>query len=163
MTARTIVVARVPCKVIWHVMRDRMEELASYLPDIERIESQSRETRGDGILKVVSLWRARPNLPPLIASNLKHEVLEWTDRADWREAELETHWQIEPHFLSRQTEYSGTTRFAEALGGKGTRLTFEVDVMDLNDSKGIGSIVTTIIQRNFRELVGAATRLAEAE
>ena len=77
--------------------------------------------------------------------------------------EFETRWRIDPHFLGQRTEYAGTTKFSEAMGGKGTRLTFEVDLAQVDESKGIGSIMSSIIQRNFRELVEAAEKLAGDE
>ena len=58
MTTRMVIVVKVSREVIWHVMRDRMDSLVSYLPDIEEIESQSRESQGEGVLKVVNRWRS---------------------------------------------------------------------------------------------------------
>lgn len=163
MTAKSIVVTKLPRPVIWHILRDRLDDLVCYMEDIESIEVQSRQESNKGVVRVVNLWRARPNLPPLIASHVDSEVFEWTDRAEWRESRFEAHWVIEPHFLKNQAECAGITAFSKALGGKGTRLTFEVDLAGLQMTGGAKTIMAHIIQENYRQLVGAAGRLIQED
>ena len=49
----------------------------------------------------------------------------WTDRAAWHGDLHECRWRIEPDFLSDGIRCAGITRYGTALGGRGTRVTFE--------------------------------------
>jgi hypothetical protein len=100
---------------------------------------------------------------------LKIGEVGWIDRNRWNAGSGTCSWTIEPSFLGDYIACSGETTFTEAMGGRGTRVTF-AGVLDLKPgllgslgsvepmvSGFLESIVTTIIPRNLRAVVEAAT------
>ncbi|MBV7335253.1 hypothetical protein KFU94_44840 [Chloroflexi bacterium TSY] len=102
------------------------------------------------------------------------EMMAWTDRALWRTKNYECQWSIEPKFLPELTTCSGRTIYQPAMGGRGTRITFEGE-LDLSPRKisgasafmgdallkGVESFATSLIPKNFRKLAEAASQFLD--
>ena len=157
-----------PPRLVWETVRDRLHELVPLLNDVESVEVAERVDEPDGTVRLVNLWKARPQVPAVLAPLITPAMLAWTDRAVWMPEVSECCWQIETHFLPDRTHCAGTTRYAAALGGRGTRIEFggqfEVTlagasaaphVVGAAISLGVESFVATLIPRNFRTLAEA--------
>jgi hypothetical protein len=76
--------------------RDRLLDLAVYLPNVESIARLSREEREDGRVLQVCRWQARSRQVPLLARPfVRREHLGWIDHAEWRLGELVCDWRFE--------------------------------------------------------------------
>ncbi len=167
-TFKCVVVVKYPRDLVWSTIQDRLSEVVPFMDDIEKVTVVERHQQPDGIVRLVNVWRASPSIPPLLSTVITPEMLAWTDRAEWRPQTYQCHWRIEPHFYPERTQCSGTTRYESAIGGRGTRLTFEgqldVDITNLARvpfmlgetlSRGVESFVTTLVPKNFRKLTNA--------
>jgi len=149
-------------------MRDHLVEFSGQIADIEEIKQIERHVDALDVVRLVNEWRVRQQVPAVVRSILKTGELSWLDRNTWDARTFTCAWAIEPRFLTEYIECSGKTMFAEAMGGQGTRVTFE-GAFDLKPgvlgslgsvesllSGFLESIVTTIIPRNLRSVVEAA-------
>jgi hypothetical protein len=172
---KTIAVVKHPREAVWIAMRDRLPDLVRLLSDIEAVESQARDEDPDGVVRLVNLWRARAQVPAALAPVVTPEMLAWTDQAEWRPDAWECRWQIQPRFLTGGVRCAGVTRYAEAMAGRGTRLTFEgsldvsttglpggVALLGGATGRAIEAFATGLIPRNFQKLAHAVDRYLEA-
>lgn len=162
---KSIVVVTHPLELVWTTIRDRLPELVLRLDDIEGVSVVERHDEADGTVRLVNLWKAKPQIPSMLSSAINPAMFAWTDHARWVTPARECHWRIEPKFLAAQARCAGLTRYEPALGGRGTKITFagEFDLsahkfsgvpsfLDGTVSKAIESFVTSLIPRNFRKL-----------
>ncbi|HTI83032.1 MAG TPA: hypothetical protein VL614_21480 [Acetobacteraceae bacterium] len=167
-TFRSLVVLKRPKPELWLAMRDHMVDFAGNIADIESIRELARTTDANNVVHIVNEWRVRQQIPAMLRSVLKASELSWVDRNTWDATSDACTWAIEPNFLTEYIACSGTTSFASAMGGQGTRVIFtgEFDLkpgllgklssMESLLSGFLESIVTTIIPRNLRAVVEAA-------
>lgn len=169
-TFRSLVVLKRPRPELWVAMRDHLTEFAGQIADIEEIRQLERTADAAGVVHIVNEWRVRQQVPAVMRPVLKTSELSWLDRNSWDAGSFTCTWAIEPRFLTEHITCSGTTAFAEAMAGQGTRVTFE-GAFDLKPgllgslgsveallSGFLESIVTTIIPRNLRAVVEAAAK-----
>lgn len=165
---KTVAVVKHPRSVVWTIIRDRMADLAPMLTDIDAIVVQSRAEEPTGTVRLVNLWRAKAPIPASLASVITPDMLAWLDRAEWQPDTWECHWQIQPHFFADRIRCNGVTRYEEAMGGRGTRLTFHghLDVVASNIpglSMMIESFAIGLIPKNFQKLTHAVSQQLETE
>ncbi len=176
MKIKSISVLKHPCAEVWTTIRDRLPEVIPFIEDMESVTVQSREEAADGTVRLVNIWKAKPKLPAIVTSYIKPEMLAWTDRAEYRVKTLECSWRTEPHFFTERIKCSGVTRYEPAMGGRGTRVTFEGDLeLSLNNlpgvpaifegtlARGVETFVTALIPKNFRNLIEAVGHLLDGQ
>ncbi len=172
MRINSVSVLKHPLESVWVTIRDRLPEVVPLLDDIESVTVESRKEFPDGQVHLVNIWKANPKLPAIVKGYIKTEMLAWTDRAEYRQQSHECVWKMEPHFLAERIKCSGVTRYEPAMGGRGTRVTFESDlVLSLHNLAGVPSIlegpianavelfVAALLPKNFRKLLEAAGTL----
>jgi hypothetical protein len=157
----TTAILRRPLGPVWTAMRDRLDEIVPSVADIRSFSNASRETIGD-VVRLVNVWEAAPQLPATIVSLVPESLLRWKDYAVWVESTRECRWRIETAFASDRIHCTGTTIYEEAIGGRGTRITFrgQLDIRAGGVISGAlapiaESVVTSIIPRNFTNLANA--------
>ncbi|HEX9372345.1 MAG TPA: hypothetical protein VF897_15125 [Roseiflexaceae bacterium] len=173
---KSVAVVKYPLELVWPTIRDRLPELVPFLDDIESITVLERAEDADGVVRLVNLWKANPRLPAPLASAIPPAALTWIDRAEWRPRSHECHWRIELQCLPERAQYAGLTSYVAAIGGRGTRITFEgqLDVPERGLAasspliegalaKGVESVVTTMIPQNFLKLTQALSTFLGAE
>ncbi|MGF1520462.1 MAG: hypothetical protein ACFCVB_22065 [Nodosilinea sp.] len=165
-TFKTIAVVKHPREIVWQTIRDRLDELAPLLGNIEDVSVQSRTDGPDGV-RLVNVWRAKVPIPESLTAVIKPDMLAWTDHADWRDRTWECQWQITPHFFSDRIHCVGATRYEDAMAGRGTRITFQGDLNVLASnipgaSALLESFTTQLIPRNFQKLGKAVAQHLEA-
>ena len=174
MKTKSVAIIKHPLDLVWRTIRDRLPEIAPLLDDIETVTSISRTTAADGAQHIVNVWKSRPHLPAIISSRLDPEMLAWTDRSIWPVKGFECTWKIEPHFMAERFKFEGSTRYEPALGGRGTRITFEgvLDIFAANLPgvpavyegavlRGIESFLGALIPKNFNKLVHATAKILD--
>lgn len=157
----TTAILRHPLHEVWTTMRDRLDEIAPSVADIRSFSTASREELGD-VTRLVNQWEAAPQLPAAIVSLVPESLLRWRDHADWMESARECRWWIETGFAADRIHCNGTTTYEDAIGGRGTRITFR-GALDIKTGGVISgalipiaeSVVTSIIPRNFNNLANA--------
>lgn len=167
-TFRTLAVVRQDRAVVWSLVRDRLDELVPFIGDVDSVTVDSRRDDPDGTVHLVNLWKAKADVPVLLRSVVKPEMLAWTDSAEWKPTDWACHWRIEPQVFADRVDCVGVTRYEEAMGGRGTRIVMEGE-LDVGTgklpgvtsliggptAKGIESFVTGLVPRNFQKLAKA--------
>jgi hypothetical protein len=172
---RSFTMVRQPIDAVWATMRDRLGDVAAGMEDLQGINCIERDS-DDGELRLLNRWTARQTVPALLRGYLGGETIAWLDRACWRSAEKICEWSIEPLLLNGHIECGGTTRYEIAMGGRGTRVSFEgyfnlkpgfasalPATLELAIGSFVESIVSTVIPRNLSRAVVVAGELIEAE
>ena len=164
----SLVVVRRPRQQLWTIMRDHLSEIAAGIAEIEEVRQIERNVDADGVDHITNEWRARQQIPAAIRSLLKIDDIGWIDRNVWDGRTSTCSWSIEPKFLADHVICGGKTVFDDAMGGRGTRVTFEgtlelrpgllgsLGSLEAMVSGFVESIVSTIIPRNLRAVVEAA-------
>ena len=164
---RSLAVLKRPNDELWAIMRDHLPKIAPGVADIEEVRELERSSNTDGAVHIVNRWQVRATMPQAIRTMLKLDELAWIDRNTWDEAAGVCTWSIEPCFLTEHIACAGTTSFASAMGGRGSRVTFEGSLQLKAGFLPLGgieklvtgfveSVATTIIPRNLRAVVEAA-------
>jgi hypothetical protein len=158
---RTVIVVMLPRDRLWEALCERTCDLARYLDNIESVELKSKETTPTGLIRCVHFWRARANVPSVLAPHIDTNFLEWTGRTEWRVNEYESRWVVEPRFMKDSVLCEAIMNFSPAIGGRGTRLDLQLEVLGVQGLAGFQTITNTVLTTHFRKLVEAATRLIE--
>jgi hypothetical protein len=161
MTKNSVMVVMHPREVLRDVLFERTCDLARYLKDIESAELRSRETTSKGLIRCVHHWRARVDVPSLLAPHIDAGFLEWIGYTEWRADQYESRWVVKPRYLKDSALCEANMRLVPAVGGRGTRVELELEVLRLNGPAGMQAITSTILTTHFRKLVEAAARLIE--
>lgn len=167
-----LVGVRQPLEKVAPAIRDRLCEVAPALTDVEVIRTMSRTVQPDGSVVLINEWRVNPKLPDALNGHISREMLGWLDHATWSADLTLCHWRIEPYFMAEAINCSGETRFETAMGGRGTRATFEgsldIDPAALSRvpmawrkpaSAAVEMLIGTLIPKNFRKTTEAIAEL----
>ena len=173
---RCLVGVRHPPRPLAAAVRDRICRIAPSLENVEKIETLSRVERPEGGSALVNEWRVNPDLPPGLDGFITPDMLGWLDHAEWSADLTRCEWRIEPFFMAEAIHCKGSTRFEEAMGGRGSRATFEgqLDIAPAAlaslqpawrapASLAVEFVIGTLIPRNFRKTVEAVADLLETE
>ncbi len=153
-------------------VRDRLPDLLDAFDDVERIEQLDREELADGRIRVVNLWLATQRVPDRFARAVGGSEVGWVDRSVWDADAGLCRWRIEPSVLTAHIDCHGTTRYDPLPGDGGTRVrsegTFTLARGALRGLAGpldrpvgafVETVVTTMVPRNTRRMVEAASAL----
>lgn len=165
---KSVIIIKHPRDKVWLAIRDNLSDLVPHLDDVASITTEKREKQADDVLLLVNLWKADIAIPAVLTSMIDPDSLRWTDRAAWNEQEYKCHWQIEPHFFADRISCNGTTSYEPAIGGRGTRITFEGQlevsthnlpglpaILEKGADSAVEMLVTTLIPKNFRKVTDA--------
>jgi hypothetical protein len=156
-------IVRCPRQILWQTLRDRTPGLARYLEGVVSAESAPVEPAANGATRRDHRWRARADVPAIIAPHIDTAYLEWTCRTEWYAEDFRSRWLIEPAFLKDRPLCDVTMHFATALGGHGTRMQLEIDLSALRGPDALRVVTARIVTTHFRNLIEAAARLIEEE
>lgn len=109
-----------PLKKVYLAYRDRLSEIARYIPNVDRIEVAKREDLEDGV-QLHNIWHAAARIPPVVDRFIKPEMLKWDDHARWFDREHHCDWKIVTRFFTDQVDCHGRTALFKD-GAKATRV-----------------------------------------
>jgi len=155
---RIVMMVMHPRERVWDSICERTCELAPYLEHIEHAQLLSRETADSGLVRCVHAWRARGNLPALLAPHVDKGLLAWTGRTEWFVDAYESRWVVEPVSMKGAALCEGMMRFSPAVGGRGTRVDLDLELSGTPASLGMRTLTSSILSTHFRKLVDAAAR-----
>lgn len=127
MNLESVDVINQPVDVVYNLVRDELDQLVPYLPNISKIEVESSEAAGDD-LKKVNRWYAEVDAPGLIKKVIKPEMFSWIDRAHWNNDEKTVEYSLESTFGKDLFDARGKNYFKEVDGGTELRITCEVQI-----------------------------------
>jgi hypothetical protein len=161
MTERLVMVSMHPRALVWDALCERTCELASFLEHIESAALKSRTRGREGLVRRAHLWRARANVPAILAHHIDAGLMEWTTHTEWREHEYTSRWEVRPRALKGAALCGGTMHLLPALGGRGTRIELDLAIVAPQPSAGWQAITSAILSTHFRKLVDAASQLLD--
>jgi hypothetical protein len=100
----------------------------------------------------------------------------WVDTAVWDSATMICTWSIKPYVFPDHIDCQGTTSYEAAMGGRGTRVTFQggfdlapgalgglAKPLERPVGSFVESIISTMIPKNTRKIIEAAAAQLAAE
>ena len=115
-----------PVERVYRAYRDKLPEIAPYIPDVREIRVLERAEREEGVY-LLNLWEGEVDLPALVRSVVRPEMLRWHDHAEWNDADRVVDWRIELPAFDQQVRCAGRNRF-EADGPDATRVVLSGDL-----------------------------------
>lgn len=102
-----------PRDLVYPTIRDRIEELIDYLPNVDAIEVLEKEIDGN-VHRYVKRWKASASeIPALLRPIVKPDYLQWVDHATWDGDAWTTEWRHELPFLSGAMTAHGVNRYID--------------------------------------------------
>lgn len=125
---------------VYHIVRDKLPELAQFLDNVQAIEELQRKERPDGPY-ILNQWHADAGQVPAVARKfIKPEMLQWLDHADWVDAETLVNWRIESAVFAGLYTCGGVNRVV--ADGDGARIVISGElVVDPSKVPGLPRIL----------------------
>lgn len=149
-----------PVDQVYKLVRDKLPEIAEYLPNIRKIETIERSDDG----KIVNHWYAKAELPAMVKSFVSDELLAWKDIAQWDDAKNTVDYKLESFFANDLFVARGHNTFV-AKNDNQTELTLSCEVeFDASKIPGVPTfmsrkvmpsvekILTTMLEPNLTSL-----------
>lgn len=114
LTARTRI--PYPRELVYRTIRDRLPELAKYMPNVKEIVMKEREDKGTQV-RFLNLWTASSEIPAIAQRYVKPELFQWKDRALWDESGWWCDWSVETGAWPGVVECGGRNVYVEYDGG----------------------------------------------
>lgn len=162
-----------PREAVFRAYRDRMPEIAAYLPDIKEVIVRERVESG-ATVRLHNEWVSDRDVPSFAAKILKPEYLRWDDHAAWHEDRFVCEWQIRTRAFTEAVTCNGTNTFV--ADGDGTRVVLAGKLeIDLREIPGVprllaGTIapqvekfIVSLIQPNLEQTNRAVERWLDAQ
>ena len=91
-----------PVEAVAYTLRDRLGELAKFLPEIDDIELVDRTVHSTDRLSIINLWQGnQQSAPKGVRPFVSRKMLAWRDVAEWYGDPLRVEWRFETlHFES---------------------------------------------------------------
>ena len=141
-----------PLERVYRTYRDDLSSLASYLPDISRIEVVSRTERDDGV-DVLNVWYASTPIPSVATGFVRPEMLRWEDHAQWDDAATLARWNLVVPALRNQVQCHGETRLiADGPDHTTVSLVGELDI-DLRQIPGVNRFLAKAMKSQVEAFI----------
>lgn len=158
MSEKFLLVVPHPRTRLRDVLCARTWELAAFLDDIDSAVLEAEESIGAARVSATHTWRAGVNVPAMLVPHLDADYFAWTAVVEWSRNSFDSRWRIVPHALRESLWCTARVVLLEALGGAGTRVCIEVDIVGLDGRRGVETLAYRIVETNWRKLVDAAAR-----
>jgi hypothetical protein len=116
-----------PLDQVFRLVRDNLPALLPYLPNVRKIETESREEVGPGAVRLVNRWQGKGDIPKVAQKLVQPDKIAWLDTAVWNEAEKTCRWEIRPMFFKDNVACKGVNYY-RAEGERQTRLQITGDL-----------------------------------
>lgn len=106
-----------PRERVYRTYRDRLSEIAAYIPDIKEIQVRSRE-ESDGVVRLHNVWVADREIPKVLQIVVKPHMLRWDDHATWTDADTRCEWILGFRVFTDSVRCEGSNQFLEDGPGR---------------------------------------------
>lgn len=128
-----------PRDQVYRAYRDRLADIAGYIPDVQQIKVHSRKEEG-GVVKLHNEWIAEREIPAVAAKIIRPEHLRWDDHATWHDAEYYCDWEIKPRAFTDAVQCRGRNTFIADGDDTIVRLTGDLQI-NLKEIPGVPSFL----------------------
>ncbi len=116
-----------PREAVFRAYRDRLSDIAAYIPDVREIKVESRDDSGS-VTKLHNVWIAQRDVPTALKMVLKPENLRWDDYATWREDGFTCEWEIKTRVFRDKVSCRGRNTFTVDGGQTKVLLSGELEI-----------------------------------
>ena len=102
-----------PADVVFRTFRDRMDEYVEYTPNITDIQIKEREEVDEKTVRMRCDWGGMGQIPKIVRSILKPEMLRWEDWQTWDAEEMTNSWVIKPFYFREFVNCEGVWKFVQ--------------------------------------------------
>lgn len=118
-----------PASEVYPLVRDNMQAIVPYLPNIERIDTLKVERKSPTELAVFNHWTPKVDIPSIVKKFVKPELFSWDDEALWRDDKNLVEYKISGKLAKDAYTCSGVNYFTPVDGGKTElRVTFNLEI-----------------------------------
>lgn len=129
-----------PLARVYETYRDRLPEIAAFMPDIREIEVKSRAPGPRGP-RIHNIWRASTEIPSIAQGIVRPDMLCWDDHAEWDDAAHHVDWALVIPAFQEQVRCRGRNAFF-ADGPQATRVVLSGDLdIHLSRIPGVPSLL----------------------
>ena len=130
-----------PTELVFTTLRDRLTDIVPYMPNIDRVEIVSREDADDQKTKLVRHWYAKGEIPKMVRTMIKPEMLRWKDVALWDPADYTCAWSLETFFFTENIRCKGLNYY-RSHGENNTSIEITGDLtIDLSNISSIPKLL----------------------
>lgn len=143
---------RHPQEAVYRAYRDRLPEIAAYIPDVKEIVVHSRDEIEGGV-KIHNEWIADREVPAFARAFLKPEMLRWDDYAEWQDADHMVRWSLKLRVFTDSVRCSGTNSFRKVDDGS-TKVVLEGDLdIDLKSIPGVPKFLAGTLKPQVEKFI----------
>lgn len=113
---------------VFYLIRDNLPALVPYLPNVRRIENESRVEESAGRVRLVNRWHGKGEVPKVAQKMVQPDKLTWLDTATWDENDKTCRWEITPMFFRESVSCRGVNYY-KAESPSRTRLEITGDLV----------------------------------
>ena len=141
-----------PQPAVYRAYRDRLPEIAAYMPDIREIRCEKRDEQ-DGVVKIHNVWISDRDVPRFARAFIKPEMLRWDDHAEWRDDEGRVYWSIQLRVFTDNVTCGGTNSFVAVDDGT-TKVVLEGDLdIDLRSIPGVPKLLAGGVKPQLEKFI----------
>lgn len=147
--------------------------VGTFMRGIASIRCLEKRAEDDGTLHAVHEWTATASVPRTVESRADAGSLAWVERSIWDSRSLESRWTVESRLLGRSLTGTGATRLTSAMGGRGTRVEFQISanvepgmlgpLAGGKLSSGITNAAAGVLAKTLQDLCVAVEAFLEAD
>jgi hypothetical protein len=142
---------------VYRAYRDELPAIAPFMENVKEILIRDRVERPGG-LKLHNEWVGRAEIPKVVQSIVKPEMVRWDDYADWDDGAWCCHWTLKIRVFTDNFRCSGTNRFEE-VGPNATRVNLSGTLdIHLKDIPGVPRLLAGPIAPQVERFIIAMIR-----
>lgn len=107
-----------PAERVYPLVRDHIELIVPFMPNIEKIETVQREQPANNRHQLLNHWYGTAHVPRLLSGIIKPEFFAWKDFALWKDEDFCVDYRLEGFWLTDLYRCSGTNYFTPMGQGK---------------------------------------------
>ncbi len=153
----------VPVKVVYETLRDNLDDLVDYIPNISKIEVLERKKNKEGI-SILNKWYAKYQIPALVEKLIKIHEIAWLDRAQWASDSYTCEWSIEPLVFQQYADVHGKNTYTTDGKYSTVKITGDITIdvskhplvpslLKNRVNNEISRITLALIKPNFTKLI----------
>ena len=142
-----------PLDLVYETLRDNLPEIAQGLPNVKKIDVESREEEGS-VVRIVNRWHGVGEIPKAVRTVIKPDMLSWIDRAAWNADDHTCHWDLEVMFFKDNIKCSGVNYY-KVLGPDRTsiEITGNLDI-SVKGIRGVPRLLEKKLSSQIEKFLG---------
>ncbi len=137
----------VPVKAAYETIRDHIDKIAVYMPNIVGMKILERKEAGTSTF-ITSHWQGKHVLPDIIGQIIKVSDMAWIDRAEWQNETRICNWNYEPFIFRDYIRMGGTDTFMAEGDHTLVKIEGDIDVNFLHYP-----LIPTVLKNKINEQI----------